>query len=138
MNELGHIKLVERRSQQSLEASQARRREKQATREKRQGLKFLRKHLGASVVGLCLIPAAAGYAALAKDGPTKIDKQVMVYPGDTLSEIAEDQLETQGDRDPSTQEIKDEMQKIAHHNPDDISPGGTALEGHVLEIPAPK
>lgn len=134
---VARIDPMDKRYKKSFMDSWARRQEaKKATKEKRQGTRYLRRRMGAAAAVLTLGVAggAAAINALQHDG-SPIDHRVTVQFGDTLSGIAESELMSEGDPDPDTAEINAEAKKIAEANPEGISSGGTAVEGAVLNIP---
>ena len=124
MSNIKEIDPMKSRYQHSLDWSRSRRQEKEESRrtqrEKRQGFRFLRKHLGAKVVALSLLPVAAtGFAALAGgDERSKIGNVVTIKYGDNLSEIAEQKLIDEGIEDPSTQAITEKVEEIESDSPD--------------------
>ncbi len=70
------------------------------------------------------IPAQSGY-------PHQIE------PGETLSDISEDNLQQHHEvADPSTDQISERGDEITKDNPDKVGPGGTLTAGDELDIPA--
>lgn len=121
----GHIRQEARRSAERAEA--ARSQEKSVfdrILERRKALGIL----AAAAVALPIYTIARGNES------TTPNRTVTVHYGDTLSEIADDELQKQGIEDPTTQEINGYVTKMSSANPDEIT-GSAAGVGEVLELP---
>jgi hypothetical protein len=99
--------------------------------------KFMRRF----VTPLAIAGAAGGGTVAyvtSHDGDSYHPRTTVVHAGDTLSEIANEELQRQGDAYPTTQEINAYDQKIAEANPDKVTGSGasaSAAIGEVLTLP---
>jgi hypothetical protein len=109
--------------------------DRQARADEKNRHKFFRRRLGATAAVLALgIGGSAAAITLLKSGSSPIHHRI-VKQGETLSQIAADELKQKGDHDPSTKQINDEEEQLITDSPDlQADRGGVAAVGDVINL----